>query len=502
MTLLAAVSVGAVLKWNPLSRGSANAAANAEERSLAVLPFTSVGGDTANAYFAAGIADELTSALMQIPGLRLAGRASAARLKEQGGGAQEIGEALNVTTVLDGSVRRSGDRIRVSAELTSAGDERVIWSQTYERALADVFAVQDEITKEIVAALQLRLVSAGRSGGMGARGGTTNLEAYDLYLRARPLYQNRGSGLLEAERYLVEAVSRDPGYARAHAMLASTLLAQPYFVSVSARDVAERGRAAAMRAIALDDSLADGHQALAHAHTEANEWAAARSEYERAIALDPQFVEARYRMGELLYRMGLPRESLVYLEAANRLDPLYTQNNAYRSLTLAMIGRVEEAITVAQRALALDPEHIQANQWYAHVLELAGRWPEAAAQARRLLALPDVTLARIGAAAGILGRAGARDEARALLRRIEALPAGTQERELAILNARLGLGDLEGAMTAMETVVQADPQRVVAYGLHSLAYDPLRSNPRFAAVLRQFNLDVARLTSPDGGRSR
>ncbi len=502
LALIAVASiVGAVITWRPAG-DSAAAAATTDERSLVVLPFTSVGGDTANSYFAAGIADELTSALMQIPGLRLAGRASAARVKEQGGGAREIGAALNVAAVLDGSVRRAGDRIRVSAELTSADDERVIWSQTYERSLADVFAVQDEITREIVAALQLRLVSPGGAGGMSARGGTTNLEAYDLYLRALPLYQGRGPGLVEAERYLVEAVSRDPDYARAHALLASTLLAQPYWVSVSARDVAERGRAAALRAIALDDSLADGHQALAHAHAEANEWNPARREHERAIALDPQFVEAHYRYGEMLYRMGLPRESLGHLEAANRLDPLYTQNNAYLSLTLAMLGRFDEAIAVAERALALEPEHIQANQWYANVLELAGRREELIAQARRLIALPNITLARVGIAAGFLGRAGARDEARALLRRIEALPAGTLERELALLNARLGLEDLEGAMTALETLARSDPQRVSAYGMHSKAYDPLRSDPRFAAVLRQLNLDVARLTLPDGGRSQ
>jgi serine/threonine-protein kinase len=504
LALTSVAVVAAVLtRRAPFSESSgATVTASATERSLVVLPFTSVGGDTANSYFAAGIADELTSALMQIPGLRLAGRASAARVKEQGGGAREIGEALNVAAVLDGSVRRSGDRIRVSAELTSAGDERVIWSQTYERSLADVFAVQDEITREIVAALQLRLVSAGGARGMSARGGTTNLEAYDLYLRALPLYQGRGSGLLEAERYLVEAVSRDPGYARAHALLASTLLAQPYFVLVSARDVAERGRAAALRAIALDDSLADGHQALAHAHAEANEWVAARREYERAIALDPQFVEAHYRMGEMLYRMGLPRESLGHLEAAHRLDPLYTQNNAYRSLTMAMIGRFEEAIAVAQRALALEPEHITANQWYALALELAGRREEAAAQARRVLALPGISPVRVGHAAAVLGRSGARGEARALLRRIEALPAGTQERELTLVYARLGLDDLEGAMTALEAVVLSDPHRVTAYGMHGIVYDPLRADPRFAAVLRQLNLDVDRLTLPDGGRSR
>ena len=503
LALVAVASIaGAVIRWGAPSGEPAGAATTVDERSLVVLPFTSVGGDTANSYFAAGIADELATALMQIPGLRLAGRASAARLKEQGRGAKEIGAALSVAAVLDGSVRRAGDRIRVSAELTSAGDERMIWSQTYERALADVFAVQDEITREIVAALQVRLATPGSTGARTARGGTKNLEAYDLYLRALPLYQARGRGLLKAERYLVEAISRDPGYARAHAMLASTLLAQPYWVSVDPTDVAKRGRAAAMRAIALDDSLADGHQALAHAHSEAGEWSAGRREYERAIALDPQFVEARYRLGEMMYRMGRPRESLGHFEAANRLDPLYSQNSSYLSLTLAMLGRIDQAIVVAEAALALDPEHVNLIQWYAHVLELAGRPEETAAQARRLVALSDGVLARIGSAAGLLGRAGARDEARALLRRVEAIPAGTHERDVAILFARLGLGDLEAAMTALETAAPSDPHHLLAFGLHGVAYDPLRADPRFAAVIRQLGLDVARLTLPDGGRFR
>ncbi len=496
---LTLVVIAGVVLTRPAAR---DAAAGDTERSLVVLPFTSVGGDTANSYFAAGIADELTSALMQIPGLRLAGRVSAARVKEQGSGAREIGEALNVAAVLDGSVRRSGDRIRVLAELTSASDERVIWSQTYERDLADVFAVQDEITREIVASLQVRLVSTGGPGAMTARGGTTNLEAYDLYLRALPLYLARGNGLSEAERYLVEAIARDPGYARAHATLASVLLVQPYYVPVSAGDVAQRGRAAARRAIALDDSLAEGHMALGHADVEAGEWSEARREYERAIALDPQSADARYRLGELLHRMGLPRESLGYFEAANRLDPLYAQNNANLSLTLAMVGRIDEAIAIAQRAQALDPEHPTVIGWYALVLEYAGRRGEAAAQARRLLALPDLTPARVGLAAGVLGRSGARDEARALLHRIEALPAGTPGRQLALVFARLGVDDREGAMTALQTAAQIEPQHVAAYGVVSKAYDPLRADPRFAAVIRKLILDVARLTRPDGGRSQ
>jgi serine/threonine-protein kinase len=502
LAIVAVASVGAGLIWRAGDEPS-GAPVGENERSLVVLPFTSVGGDTANSYFAAGIADELTSALAQIPGLRLAGRASAARLKEQGGGAREIGEALNVAAVLDGSVRRSGDRIRVSAELTSAGDERVIWSQTYERALADVFAVQDEITREIVSALQVRLVSASGAGGMSARGGTTNLEAYDLYLRARPLFLARGTVLPQAERYLMEAIALDPGYARAHAMLASVLFVQPYYIiTVRARDVAQRGRAAAQRAIALDDSLAEAHIALGHAHSEAGEWTDAIREFERAIALDPQSAHARFRLGEVIYRTGRIREALVQYERALQLDPFDSNSAGYVSLCLAMVGRTDEAIAVADRALALEPEHITVNAWLALALNLAGRHADAATRARRVLTLVDNTPSRTGLMAWILSRAGERGEAQVLLRRLEALPDGTPAREVALIWARLAVDDLEGAIETLATATQTSPEHVAAYGVVQPIVDPLRADPRFAAVLRQLNLDVARLTLPDGGRSQ
>ena len=136
------------------------------------------------------------------------------------------------------------------------------------------------------------------------------------------------------------------------------------------------------------------------------------------------------------------------------------------------------------------------------MIDLAGRREEAAAQARRLLAIPNIDVTRIGTAAAILGRAGARDEARAVLRRLEALPVGSSGRQRGLTYARLGINDLEGALTALEMAAQSDGQLVSAYGMHNAVFDPLRANPRFAAVIRKLNLDVARLTLPDGGRSR
>ncbi len=516
-----AVSAPATRRWKPLAavvtavavgvvaiallkpwEGARGAATSPDaERSLAVLPFTSVGGDTANSYFAAGIADELTSALSRIPGLRLAGRASAARVKQQGDGARDIGEALNVSAVLDGTVRRAGERIRVTAELTSAADGRVLWTETYERALADVFAVQDDITRSIVGALQVRLASGDVVGAAGARGGTSNLAAYDHYLRALELYRGRGAGLLDAERSLMAAVAADPAYAKAHALLADVLLVQSEYVAVRSRDVHPRARAAAERAVALDDSLADAHTALGHLGIVTFEWVEAERELRRAVALDPPSAEPQLRLAELFVNTGRLREALIHLEEVYRLDPLYPVVAAYRAWVFTMLQRYDEGVNESRRALALGPDNTSTHSVALLVLFQAGRLEEAAVQARVLRGLTKEP-SRQGLAAWGLGRTGARDEATVILRQLEALPSGTWGRSFGLMYARLGLGDVSGALTAMEAAAESEPQLLLADALVAVTFDPLRAEPRFAAVLRRFNLDVDRLTLPDGGRSR
>ena len=504
LAVAAPVVMAAAVGYATLTRRAPNedaATAASAERSLVVLPFTSVGGDTANTYFAAGIADELTSALTQIPGLRLAGRVSASRVKAEGRAAKEIGEALDVAAVLDGSVRRAGQRIRVSAELTSTTDGRVLWSETYERALEDVFAVQDEITRSIVAALEVRLPGGAGAGVGNARGGTADLAAYDDYLRALQLYRARGPGLVNAERALLAAVAADPGYAKAYALLSSVLLVQHYYFAVNVFDAQRRGRSAAERAVALDDSLAEAHTALGHAHTESFEWSDAERELRRGIELDPRSAEAHYRLAELLINVGRVREAFASLEEVNRLDPLYVTSVNNRAWVLSMLGRHEEATTEVKRALSLDPDNVVSKFVALLVFEHAGRRDELAAQARALVRNTTDALS-MGRAAWGLARAGSRDEAVVVLKRLEALPRDTFGRAMGLMHARIGLGDLRGALDAMEVAAETQPQRLVGDGLVSMNYDPLRAEPRFAAILKRFNLDVERLTLPDGGRSR
>ncbi|PYP79812.1 MAG: hypothetical protein DMD35_06765 [Gemmatimonadetes bacterium] len=477
-----------------------SAAPAASAKSLAVLPFASVGGDTANVYFGEGIADELTTALARLPELHLAGRSSAARFKQQGATAQEIGSALGVGAVLDGTVRRAGDRIRVSAELTSTTDGHVLWSESYERELKDVFAVQDDITRSIVGALQVTL-AGGASPSEATAHGTTNLAAYDLYLRGLRLYRKRGAGLVQAEQYLTQAIALDSNFARAYAMLASVLCVTPYYSPQTMHEVLPRARAAAERAVALDATLPEAHAALGHVYTEAFEWQDAERELRRATALGPGNAELHFRLGFMLFTSGRIHEAIAAFGQARALDPFYSMAAAYSAWSMALAGRKQEAAAEARRALELDPANEAIANTYDGVLIDVGDSAEAVSFARQRV--PGTTdVRRLGFYGMVLAKGGATDEARAILRRVEALPDGTWGKLSAQTRLNLALGDTARALTAMERAAAGDGDLVPAVIFGSPTFDAVRTSARFPAVLQKFNLDVARLTAPDGGRSR
>ncbi|MDB4881650.1 MAG: protein kinase [Gemmatimonadetes bacterium] len=476
------------------------AIAGATTKSLAVLPFASVGGDTANVYFAEGIADELTTALARLSGLRLAGRSSSARFKQRGASAQEIGAALSVSAVLDGTVRRAGNRIRVSTELTSAEDGRVLWSESYERELKDVFAVQDDITRAIVGALQVQL-SGGKAPTEATSHGTTNLAAYDLYLRGLRLYRNRGPGLAQAERYLTQAIALDSNFAQAYATLASVLCVTPYYFARPIGTLLPRARAAAQRAVSLDPALPEAHAALGHVHTEAFEWPAAEAELHRAMALGPSNAEIPFRFGFMLLTSGRVHEAVVAFDQSKAIDPFYSVAAIYSAWSLALAGRDAEALAEAHRALELDPNNEAVNNIFGSVLMETGHLDQAVAHARKMV--PRTTdVRRLGFYALILAQSGAKDDARVLLRRIDAMPDGTWGKLSSQSRIYLALGDTARALAAMEGAAAGDGDLMLAQIVSSPHLDPIRRNARFAAVMRRFNLDLARVTAPDGGRSR
>jgi serine/threonine-protein kinase len=458
-----------------------------------------VGGDTSNAYFAEGIADELSTALSRLPGLRLAGRASAARLKQRGASAKEIGDALGVGAVVDGSVRRAGDRMRVSVELTSAATGAVLWKNSYQREVRDVFAVQDEIARAITDTLRVRF--AGGARPPAADHGTTNLAAYDLYLRALQHYRQRGPALALAERELTTAIALDPRFARAHAMLASVLMVTPYYVERRVAQVMPVARAAAERAVAIDDALPEAHAALGYVRAEAFEWQAAEAELRRALSLDPHRAESAFRLGFMLMMSGRVRESVMALEQAKASDPLYAVSAMYLAWGYAQTGRPAEAVAEARRGLELDPANEAVGNIYSATLLEAGLAAEALAFARQGAARSTYPHRR--AFYGyVMAGAGARDEALAIVRDVEALPSQSWRRNSSLMHLYAALGDTARALDALERAAATDGDLLLAQPMRYRRYDALRGSARFVAAMRRYNLDVSGVTSPDGVRPR
>jgi len=321
---------------------------------IAVLPFASMGGDTTDAWFAEGMADELTTALAKVPGVRVAARSSAARYRDADEAATEIGRALGVGAVLDGTVRRAADRLRVSVELTSAADGLVLWSDRFDREVTDVFAVHDEIAAAVVAALRGRL-GAGDSTALAPRG-TNDLIAYDSYLKGRFAWSKRGErGLRDAIGYFGAAVARDPGFARGHAGLAMAYVVIPFFARTFPADSAlPLAEASANRALALDSTLSDAHLALANLHKMRWRFVEAERHFRIALALAPDDPAVVHWYGVHLYSTGRPSEAVRWLQRGAELDPFGTAISSDYSAALWAAGRYEEALSEVRRGLGLD----------------------------------------------------------------------------------------------------------------------------------------------------
>jgi len=358
--------------------------------SIAVLPLANLSGDASQEYFSDGMSEELLNALAKVPGLRVAARTSAFQFKGRSLDIQEIARRLNVATVLEGSVRKSGDRIRITAQLIDAANGYHLWSETYDRRLDDIFAVQDEIAGQIVDELRARLGLADAAGPRATIARAATPEAYDAYLLGRELLLARSPGAVaEGLAALQRATTLDPGYAPAWAQLASAYFlarqATTGFGMLSMEEAGTKARAALAEAKRLDPELDDGYAvegAIKQYYD--NDLAGALQAQERAIARNPGNVQALQWRADLLPRFGRYREALEQRLAIAAIDPLLAPNNAATARELAMFGRVADADSYVRR---LDhAERVWADYARASVHAYAGEWGEAAAA----LFVPDV----------------------------------------------------------------------------------------------------------------
>jgi adenylate cyclase len=314
--------------------------------SIAVLPFANLSGDPENDYFSDGMAEELLNLLAQVPGLQVAARTSSFAYKGQNVDVREIGRVLSVDTVLEGSVRRSGQRIRITAQLVDASTGYHLWSQNYDRQLEDIFEVQDEISAEIVVALKGKLGASQAETGLAARSAPTDsVEAYTIYLQARHQWKRRGAEPLRNSIELFEkAIEIDPGFARAWAGLAAARIVLPGYVGEPQDSYHEPAIEAARQALAYDPGLAEAHAVLAQVQSQQRDWSGAEAGFFFAISLDPNDSTARHWYSLLLARAGRLREALEQAQAAFDLDPaspIINYNLAQQLLALGYDDRAQ-----------------------------------------------------------------------------------------------------------------------------------------------------------------
>jgi TolB-like protein/Tfp pilus assembly protein PilF len=357
---------------------AASAAPGATHDSIAVLPFVNMSADAENEFFADGITEEVINVLSQIDGLRVAARTSSFFFKGKHVEMRQIGEQLNVRTVLEGSVRKAENRLRITAQLVNVGDGYHLWSERYDRELRDVFVIQDEIARTI--AERLRLTLEGRQLEQLVKPGTKNLGAYQLYLKGRALLYRRGRGTWQAADCFERAVKLDPDYALAWAGVADAYTTIGYYGFARPDTTMPKAMEAALRAVALDPALAEVHNALAMASL-MGKWEKTQAEQEFLLALElnPQYMQARawYALFYLQFSQGRLAEGAQQASLLLDTDPLSSYAHAVYSLTVAVAGRYAEAIQASRRAVELDPESYLAHMIFHAVLHIGGEFEEA-----------------------------------------------------------------------------------------------------------------------------
>jgi len=460
--------------------------------SVAVLPFANVGKDTATEYFADGMADELTTALARVPGLKVAARSSAFTFRDQTVGAQHVGKTLHVGNVLEGSVRREGGRLRVTAQLVNTASGLAVWSDSYERELKDVFQVQDELTHSITAALYPTLAGTAHDTAESARlavarapRGTSDLSAYDLFLQGRHYFGWGGApSLWKAIGFFQQAIAADSTFARAHAALAMSYDLLPDYGGAPADSVIPLAEAHALRAIALDPALADAHLALGDVRVHQWRWADAERELDRSVSLDPSNPTVHLWHAELLLGMGEVEEAVGHAKMAQALDPLTAVTNQTLSRTLLDARKYGEAAAAASKGLAIDSTF---SGLYVTLIEaemLGGHADSAARVADRALRVARNGLGVRSAAIWAYVRAGRKKDADALLAEMRKDQSAGSVPALDMAHALLAFGQTDSALVWIGRSVARHEAEPDWNGLAcDPTYDALRKDARFVALM-------------------
>jgi TolB-like protein/tRNA A-37 threonylcarbamoyl transferase component Bud32/tetratricopeptide (TPR) repeat protein len=484
-TVVAGVIVGLVIIASALvfSRRPAGAPSPAVEPALAVIPFVNVGGDSTQDYLADGVSDELATEVGRVPHVHLAARSASYRFRgRRDVDVRELGKALQVQYVVQGTVRRIGDQLRISAQLSDAQTGRELWAQSFDRTTQDVFRTQDDIARAVTSALVSRLAGAAPAAPRPAVRGTSDAEAYDLYLRGE--FFLRGRQVLVAADMFRKAIARDANFARAYAGLSQTLALMPYYAAAPTDSIAPELFRAANAALARDSTLAEAHMAIAMAQMHAAHWAESKVAFDRAVAADPNDVQTHFQYGRYFFYLGEDAKALAEWNRVKEIDPFSALASAWSASTLAEEGHITEAIAEIQRAWDFDSSSSVVMHSAVLTYIVAKDAPKMLAYANRLPMFPPW----IGTRAYVLGITGNRAAVIKIIHGLETQQPRQWMADCSLALAYLAIGDTAQSLTALERSIDRHEICLNWVRASNPIYDPLRKSPRWAAVLRRVGL--------------
>jgi len=453
--------------------------------SIAVLPFANLSADKENEYFSDGLAEEILNALAQVPGLRVMARTSSFFFRDKDVDIREIGARLSVDHIIEGSVRREGDRIRVTVQLINAAEGYHLWSQCYDRRMAGVFDVQDEISRAVAEKLRVQFVGDRPL----IKRQTANLAAYSLYLKGRHWgNQFTGQGWRRAVECFERAIVEDPDYASPHAGLAVAYTYLAIHGWVRPREVMSTAKACALKAMELDETLAEAHCALGFIRT-FYEWdfAGAEREYQRAMELNPGDALVRVFYSLLLMYTGRTEAAFAEARRAWELDPISQEVNRLMVYVSFVTGRYDEAVAHGRKAVELYPHGSGAHNLLGFAHAHSGQYEEAIRSLQEAKAMADGDPVYDWGVGYVYARQGRKEEALAIVKSLEPQSSKCYFSPTLIAGLYGALGELDPAFEFLETAYEERDGFLVTVGADP-TFSPLRADPRWHQLLRKINL--------------
>lgn len=460
------------------------------KKAIAVLPFADMSPQKDQDYFCEGMAEEVINALSQVDGLSVVSRSSAFQFNDKNYDLREVGEKLHVSVVLEGSVRQAGNRLRIAARLVNVADGYQIWSERYDCEMKDVFDIQDEISRAIVQALKIKLV--GEQKNQLIRRYTDNIEAYHLYLRGRHYWNKRvASSVRMAMKYFQEALAEDPEYAPAYAGIADCYIVPGYYGLMDARKVMPLGREAAMKAIALDDKLAEAYCTLGMISSVFDfEWVKGDNYFRRAQELNPSY--ANSFMWHALFNLvptGRLEDALRKAQKARELDPLNAAINTVVGATLYYQKKYDEAIEELKETVILAPDFPIAHYYLAKSFVLTGNFDDAVDEFEKTRDILSSSPVSIGSLAYCHAAFGKTEEMRKLQAQLDQMAGEHYVPSIKLAEIHLALGDHDKAIECLEKGYEERCSLMIWIMIDPI-YEPLKADPRYQDLLKRMGLSI------------